>query len=149
MALQDLPLKNVKGLCRTTCRGCAIHNGGDRHAGLNCGHGCWLFGVPNAKARNDPLSVARLHAIHPDAIVRGELDNHLRVDYSRLGLKLMTLPEWPFAAMARDSEFLDRCRRALARQRIRSRCRLLQCVSPRLAQNVISRQRSNRSLWEA
>jgi hypothetical protein len=94
MALQDLPLKNVKGLCRTTCRGCAIHNGGDRHAGLNCGHGCWLFGVPNAKARNDPLSVARLHAIHPEAIARGELDNYLRADYSRLGLKLMTLPEW-------------------------------------------------------
>jgi outer membrane immunogenic protein len=32
--------------------------------------------------------------IHPDAIVRGALDNYLRVDYSRLGLKLMTLPEW-------------------------------------------------------
>jgi outer membrane immunogenic protein len=32
--------------------------------------------------------------MHPDAIVRGELDNYLRVDYSRLGLKLMTLPEW-------------------------------------------------------
>jgi outer membrane immunogenic protein len=32
--------------------------------------------------------------IHPDAIVRGALDNYLRVDYGRLGLKLMTLPEW-------------------------------------------------------
>jgi outer membrane immunogenic protein len=32
--------------------------------------------------------------IHPDAIVRARLDNYLRVDYSRLGLKLMTLPEW-------------------------------------------------------
>ena len=32
--------------------------------------------------------------IHPDAVVRGALDNYLRVDYSRLGLRLMTLPEW-------------------------------------------------------
>jgi outer membrane immunogenic protein len=32
--------------------------------------------------------------IHPDAIVRGDLDDYLRVDYGRLGLKLMTLPEW-------------------------------------------------------
>jgi outer membrane immunogenic protein len=32
--------------------------------------------------------------IHPDAVVRSALDNYLRVDYGRLGLKLMTLPEW-------------------------------------------------------
>jgi hypothetical protein len=32
--------------------------------------------------------------IHPDAVVRGVLDNYLRVDYGRLGSKLMTLPEW-------------------------------------------------------
>jgi outer membrane immunogenic protein len=32
--------------------------------------------------------------IHPEAIVRGGLDDYLRVDYSRLGSKLMTLPEW-------------------------------------------------------
>ena len=32
--------------------------------------------------------------IHPDAIVRDALDDYLRVDYGRLGLKLMTLPEW-------------------------------------------------------
>ena len=32
--------------------------------------------------------------IHPDAIVRGDLDDYLRVDYGRLGLKLMALPEW-------------------------------------------------------
>jgi outer membrane immunogenic protein len=32
--------------------------------------------------------------IHPEAIVRGVLDDYLRVDYGRLGLKLMTLPEW-------------------------------------------------------
>jgi hypothetical protein len=32
--------------------------------------------------------------IRPDAIVRGGLDDYLRVDYSRLGLKLMMLPEW-------------------------------------------------------
>jgi outer membrane immunogenic protein len=32
--------------------------------------------------------------IHPEAIVRGGLDDYLRVDYGRLGLKLMTLPEW-------------------------------------------------------
>jgi len=32
--------------------------------------------------------------IHPEAVVRGVLDNYLRVDYGRLGLKLMTLPEW-------------------------------------------------------
>jgi len=32
--------------------------------------------------------------IHPDAVVRGVLDNYLRVDYGRLGLKLMTLQEW-------------------------------------------------------
>jgi hypothetical protein len=32
--------------------------------------------------------------IHPEATVRGELDDYLRDDYSRLGLKLMTLREW-------------------------------------------------------
>jgi hypothetical protein len=32
--------------------------------------------------------------IHPDAIVRDALDDYLRVDYGRLGLRLMTLPEW-------------------------------------------------------
>jgi hypothetical protein len=32
--------------------------------------------------------------IRPDAIIRGGLDGYLRVDYSRLGLKLMMLPEW-------------------------------------------------------
>jgi outer membrane immunogenic protein len=32
--------------------------------------------------------------IRPDAVVRGGLTDYLRVDYSRLGLKLMTLPEW-------------------------------------------------------
>jgi len=32
--------------------------------------------------------------IRPDAVVRGGLDGYLRVDYSRLGMKLMTLPEW-------------------------------------------------------
>jgi outer membrane immunogenic protein len=32
--------------------------------------------------------------IRPDAIVRDSLDDYLRVDYGRLGLKLMTLPEW-------------------------------------------------------
>ena len=32
--------------------------------------------------------------IYPEAVVRGELDDYLRVDYGRLGLKLMTLPEW-------------------------------------------------------
>jgi outer membrane immunogenic protein len=32
--------------------------------------------------------------IHSDAIVRSTLDNYLRVDYRRLGLKLVTLEEW-------------------------------------------------------
>jgi opacity protein-like surface antigen len=32
--------------------------------------------------------------IHPEAIIRGVLDDYLRVDYGRLGLRLMTLPEW-------------------------------------------------------
>jgi len=32
--------------------------------------------------------------LHPDAVVRGPLDGYLRVDYGRLGLKLMTLSEW-------------------------------------------------------
>jgi len=31
--------------------------------------------------------------VHPDAVVQGP-DGYLRVNYSRLGLKLMTLPEW-------------------------------------------------------
>ena len=31
--------------------------------------------------------------IRPDAVVRGDLDGYLRVDYSRLGLKLLMLPE--------------------------------------------------------
>jgi hypothetical protein len=32
--------------------------------------------------------------VHPDAIVRGDLDDYLSVDYGRLGLRLMTLSEW-------------------------------------------------------
>jgi outer membrane immunogenic protein len=32
--------------------------------------------------------------LHPDAIVRSALDDYLRVDYGRLGLKLLTLAEW-------------------------------------------------------
>lgn len=32
--------------------------------------------------------------IHPDAVVRGALDDYLRVNYSRLGTHLMTLSEW-------------------------------------------------------
>jgi hypothetical protein len=32
--------------------------------------------------------------IRPDAIIRSPLDQYLRVDYVRLGQKLMTLPEW-------------------------------------------------------
>jgi outer membrane immunogenic protein len=40
--------------------------------------------------------------VHPDAIVRGVLDDYLRVDYSRLGSRLMTLSEWE-ANSKRDS----------------------------------------------
>lgn len=32
--------------------------------------------------------------IRPDAIVRDALDDYLKVDYGRLGVKLITLPEW-------------------------------------------------------
>jgi hypothetical protein len=32
--------------------------------------------------------------VHPEAIVRSAFDKYLRVDYSRLGLKLMTWAEW-------------------------------------------------------
>ncbi len=32
--------------------------------------------------------------IHPDAVVRDALDDYLCVDYGRLGMRLMTLPEW-------------------------------------------------------
>ena len=32
--------------------------------------------------------------VHPDAVVRGVLDDYLRVDYSRLGTRLMTPSEW-------------------------------------------------------
>lgn len=32
--------------------------------------------------------------LRPDAIVRDSLDDYLRVDYSRLGMKLMTWPQW-------------------------------------------------------
>jgi hypothetical protein len=39
--------------------------------------------------------------IHPKAVVRGILDDYLRVDYGRLGLKLMTLPEWKAVSEAR------------------------------------------------
>jgi len=36
--------------------------------------------------------------IRPDAIVRDDLDDYLRVDYRRIGLKLMALPEWESAS---------------------------------------------------
>jgi len=32
--------------------------------------------------------------LHPEAIVRNALDDYLRVDYGRLGLRLLTLAEW-------------------------------------------------------
>jgi hypothetical protein len=32
--------------------------------------------------------------VHPEAVVRSVFDKYLRVDYSRLGLKLMTWSEW-------------------------------------------------------
>ncbi len=32
--------------------------------------------------------------VHPEAIVRNDLDKYLRVDYGRLGLRLMTLSDW-------------------------------------------------------
>jgi hypothetical protein len=32
--------------------------------------------------------------IRPDGIVRDTFDDYLRVDYGRLGLKLMKLPAW-------------------------------------------------------
>ena len=32
--------------------------------------------------------------VHPEAVVRSALDKYIRVDYSRLGLKLMTWSEW-------------------------------------------------------
>ena len=32
--------------------------------------------------------------VHPEAIVRSAFDKYMRVDYSRLGLKLMTWAEW-------------------------------------------------------
>jgi outer membrane immunogenic protein len=32
--------------------------------------------------------------LHPEAVVRDAFDDYLRVDYGRLGLRLMTLPEW-------------------------------------------------------
>jgi hypothetical protein len=32
--------------------------------------------------------------IHPEAIVRVPTDDYLRVDYSRLGLKMLTWPQW-------------------------------------------------------
>ncbi len=36
--------------------------------------------------------------LRPDAVVRDALDDYLRVDYSRLGLKLMTWPQWQAAS---------------------------------------------------
>jgi outer membrane immunogenic protein len=36
--------------------------------------------------------------IHPEAIVRQATDDYLRVDYGRLGLKLMTWPQWQAAS---------------------------------------------------
>lgn len=35
--------------------------------------------------------------LRPDAVVRDSLSDYLRVDYSRLGLKLMTWPQWQAA----------------------------------------------------
>jgi hypothetical protein len=32
--------------------------------------------------------------LYPDAVVRDAVDDYLRVNYGRLGLKLMTLSEW-------------------------------------------------------
>ena len=40
------------------------------------------------------VMVQEVALIHPDAVVRGALDDYLHVDYGCLGLKLMTLPEW-------------------------------------------------------
>ena len=32
--------------------------------------------------------------VHPEAIVRDAMDDYLRVDYGRVGLRLMTLADW-------------------------------------------------------
>lgn len=40
--------------------------------------------------------------LYPDAVVRSPLDDYLRVDYGRLGLKLLTLAEWERAQAGRD-----------------------------------------------
>ena len=42
--------------------------------------------------------------LRPDAVVRDRLDDYLRVDYSRLGLKLMTWPQWQ--AISKGERFL-------------------------------------------
>jgi outer membrane immunogenic protein len=40
--------------------------------------------------------------IHPEAIVRDNLDDYLRVDYGRLGLRLMTWREWQASGQGRS-----------------------------------------------
>jgi hypothetical protein len=49
--------------------------------------------------------------IHPDAIVRSPLDGYLRVNYTRLGLHLMTLPEWNARSQGERLEFSCHLRR--------------------------------------
>jgi hypothetical protein len=44
--------------------------------------------------RSRIFPIRALILVRPDAIIRSPLDQYLRVDYVRLGLKLMTLPEW-------------------------------------------------------
>jgi|GEM_PF-1043019 len=63
-------------------------------ARLNDGLGLYRYRYLWSDAVYFGVIAQEVALIHPDAVVRNALDNYLRVDYGRLGLKLMTEAEW-------------------------------------------------------
>ena len=74
--------------------------------------------------------------IRPDAIVRDALDDYLKVDYGRLGMKLMTLPEWDAKNKGASLLFLIAALRRIAARRSFCLPITLQCMSLLLADSV-------------
>ena len=63
-------------------------------ARLNDGLGVYRYRYLWSDAVYVGVMAQEVALIHREAVARGVLDNYLRVDYGRLGLKLMTEAEW-------------------------------------------------------
>lgn len=61
---------------------------------LDNGLGIYRYRYPWSDVVYVGVVAQEVALIRPDAVVRSPLDDYLRVDYAKLGLERMTLPEW-------------------------------------------------------